>query len=384
MLRNRSLERPLDPHLQATLREWSRAIWTVAESLGPTVPLAHDLDHGLRLAQRPVFICGAARSGTTLLRDLLDGHPKLAVVPTESLFYPSLEPGIFGLKPDQHSAYLGRRWLEQLVAPPPYWLLGRSARGEMPYVTFARDFAAWWLVAERQKEARIASWPLVAFVLAYAQWLGGAEVPSRAEMWVEKTPASEWFLRRMWGDFPAAKVIHIVRRPEAVLASVKARRRHRWSHADAAKHVMRRMAPSYWIAASGQSHLPQDRYRLVRYEDLTADPAGTMSGLAKFLAIDLDPALLQPTVAGRPAINNTSFGRSRPDPRKVLDPIERSLLALTLGHPAAKLGYAPLKPSFSTKHGTVGSLAQRERADALAADGVSPHVQPLAPGNRPR
>jgi hypothetical protein len=31
------------------------------------------------LAQRPLFICGLPRSGTTLLQGLLDGHPQLVV-----------------------------------------------------------------------------------------------------------------------------------------------------------------------------------------------------------------------------------------------------------------------------------------------------------------
>jgi hypothetical protein len=382
MVRNRGPERPLDPHLQVTLREWSRAIWTVAESLGPTTPRAHDLEQGLSLAQRPVFVCGAARSGTTLLRDLLDGHPQLAVVPTESLFYTYLEPALFALRPDSHSSYLGRRWLERLVVPPPYWLLGCSAQPKSPYVTFARAFAGWWQVPAQRRDARFSSWPIAALALAYAQSLGGGNLPPTAQMWVEKTPGSERFLWRIWRDFPRAKVIHIVRRPEAVLASIKGMRPQERSRRHTLLHIVRHMAPSYRAAAECARHLPKARYCLVRYEDLTADPDAVMFEIANFLGIDRAPSLLQPTVAGRPATNNTSFGSSRPDLHGALDPVERGLLALAVGRPAAKLGYAPLKPSLSTRHGIVGSLAQREGADALAADGVSPHVQPLAPGDR--
>lgn len=34
---------------------------------------------------RPIFICGHPKSGTSLLRNLLDNHPQLAVYPEESL-----------------------------------------------------------------------------------------------------------------------------------------------------------------------------------------------------------------------------------------------------------------------------------------------------------
>ena len=382
MLRNRGPEKPFDPRLQAAVREWSKVIWVAAEALGPLVPPSCDIDEALKLAQRPVFVCGAARSGTTLLRDLLDGHPQLAVVPTESLFYTYLDGALFGLRQERHSAYLGRRWLERLIAPPPYWLLGSSAPGKSPYVTFARDFVGWWQVPDQRRDARIASWPIVAFALSYAQWLGGGRLPPSAQMWVEKTPSSERFLHRIWRDFPAAKVIHIVRRPEAVLASVKAMRPHAWSRVDAVKHVVRYVAPSYRIAADGERCFPKERYHLVRYEDLAADPDAMMTRIAEFLGVEAAPSLLQPTVAGRQATNNTSFGTSRPVLHRALDPVERALLALAVAHPAAKLGYAPSDYSSRAEHRIVGGLAQGERADALAADGVPPHVQPLAPSDR--
>ena len=382
MLRSRSSEKPLDPRLQAAVREWSAVIWAAAEALGPSVPQARDLERGLLLAGRPVFVCGTARSGTNLLRDLLDGHPQLAVVPTEGLFYTYLERALFGLRSERHSAYLGRRWLERLVAPPPYWLLGRSAPSKSPYVNFARDFAGWWQVPDQRREARISSWPIAALALAYAQWLGGGRLPHIAQMWVEKTPGSERFLRRIWRDFPSARVIHIVRRPEAVLASVKAMRPHAWRRADAMRYSLRDVAPSYRIAAEAERDLPKERYYLVRYEDLTADPEAIMSELARFLGIDREPSLLRPTVAGRPATNNTSFSTSRPDPHRALDPFERALLALAVASPAAKLGYAPSDYSSHAEHRIIGGLAEGERADALPADGVPPHVQPLAPSDR--
>jgi hypothetical protein len=341
--------------LQAALRQWSQAIWAGAEGMGAPIPSSSELERGLQLAQRPVFVCGPARSGTTLLRDLLDGHPELVVIPSESAFYTGMEAALMRLRADRHGRYLARYWLERLADPPPFWLLGPPGGGGLPYREFARDFAGWWQMPEQHREARIASWPLAAFALAYAQRLGAGRLPAEARMWVEKTPGAERCMERIWQDFPAAKVIHIVRRPGDVLASIKTMTARRWGRRRTFAHVLGQMVPSFRIAAASDGL--EDRYCLVRYEDLTADPAAAMSRIARFLGIAPSPSLLQPTVAGRAACNNTSFHASRPDRRDVLDRVDRALLTLAIGRPAAKLGYRSAALPAATGHAIVGSLA---------------------------
>jgi hypothetical protein len=332
--RGRAPRQPLDAELMALAGRWSQAVWAASETRPSPPPAAAELDRGLALAHRPVFVCGVQRSGTTLLRDLLDGHPQLAVIPTESAFYTALEPITFGLRSDRHAVHLGRQWLERLIYPPPHWLLGRSRADSSPYVDFARDFAGWWRVSEQSRETRTASWPLCAFALAYAQHRGFL---STAQMWVEKSPTSERFLPRIWYDFPAAKVIHIVRRPEVALASFAVLNREAWSPRMAAAHCLLNMAPSYRIARQSAPALPADRYLLVRYEDLLADRQEVMARIAHFLNIAPSPEPLEPTIAGRPAIANSSYDDN--GPRPALRPFERVLLALALGRNAAALGY---------------------------------------------
>ncbi len=40
--------------------------------------------------QRACFIAGQAKSGTTLLASLLDGHPELLVLPQETAYFPTV------------------------------------------------------------------------------------------------------------------------------------------------------------------------------------------------------------------------------------------------------------------------------------------------------
>src|SRR5689334_673610 len=109
-----------------------------------------------------------------------------------------MERASLSLAQDRQRPFLTRRWLERLVDPPPFWLLGPPGSGGLPYVTFARDLAAWWQLSERHEEARSHSWPLAAFALAYAQQLGGGRLPSTARLWVEKTPGAERSIARIW------------------------------------------------------------------------------------------------------------------------------------------------------------------------------------------
>lgn len=340
--------------LRNTLGEWSRTVLTAGEELGPSPPSASETVRGLELARSPVFICGTARAGTTLLRDLLDGHPELVVIPVESGFYGKERP-LMNLRGDLHRAYFTTCWLESLAWAPPSWLLPSTKSGS-PYVAFARDFAGWWNLAEHHQAARNPSWPLATFALAFGQQLNGGRLPDRARMWVEKTPYHWRFVHRIWQDFPAAKVIQIVRRPEAVLASYKAAARrmppHRVSARQTASHILTGMAPAYRLAATSKCKRAESRYHLVRYEDLAADPKTTMDDVARFLGIKAQPSLLQPTVAGRPAIGNSSFGTRRPDISAILDPLDRTLLALSIGRNAAKLGYCD--QYAPAKHAIVG------------------------------
>lgn len=360
------LERPLDALLRSehrdmgffralrtAQREWSQAVWSAAESLGASDATPFDVDRGVMLAARPVFVCGAARSGTTLLRNLLDSHPELAVIPNESVFYTWLEPALARMSADRHCHFLGSRWLERLVDPPPFWLLGRSDPAHSPYVDFACAFAGWWQLPERRREARVCSWPLAAFALAYAQHLGAGRLPAEIRMWVEKTPGSERSLLRIWHDFPAAKVIQIVRRPEDVLASIKSVSEYHWTRRSLASHIVRDLAASYRVAAN-VTRRRDARYLLVRYEELTDQPEAVMNRIADFLGIEPLQALLRPTTAGRPAVNNTSFRIARPDPRDVLGRIDRALLRLATGRQAGKLGYAPQAAANGRSHSLVG------------------------------
>jgi hypothetical protein len=298
------------PSLLQAAAAWSDAVWNAAIEAGPLRLPQDDLQLGLALAARPVFLCGAHRSGTTMLQNLLDGHPALVVLPSEGSFS---QAGVNDV---------GREWIRRLANPanqPPFFLLGRSSVEGSPYVHFARALAAWWPHAQS---------PLAAVALSYAV------DRANAKRWVEKTPGNEQHLPRLWREFPAAKAIHIVRNPAAVYASrirLDPAARSSWRHRS---QVLGDLNATYRIA----SGLRDDRrYHLVKYEELIADTERVMAAVAKFLEIEWFEGLTRPTLAGLRALPNTSFmDRSE----AMLTAEHSTLLDAYVGRSAERLGYA--------------------------------------------
>jgi len=327
-------------------------VWSAAEARGPIELCEAELSRGREVAGHPLFVCGAHRSGTTLVRDLLDGHPALAVLPSEGTFFTNLERHLQGMQLERWLPYMGQEWLRRLVNPihqQPYWLLGRSSRESSSYVEFARALMAWWPITRAGVGSVASSWPLVAVALAYAHCSGGLSADSGRRCWAEKTPTNERFLSRLRAEFPHARFIHVVRHPFAVYASHKQaaqRAGERFSHAT---QVLRDLSLSYRVAAE-QSRGDREDYLVIRYEDVIESMQHMAARLAAFARIELLPSLTQPTAGGLPTISNSSFpvdaipGRVYPTSEaarwnETLTPSERERVAAAVGTAATGLGY---------------------------------------------
>lgn len=289
---------------------WSKAVWAVAEEAGP-YPLADaDLQRGLLLAERPVYVCGVHRSGTTLVRDLLDGHPQLSVLPAEGSFLTSLRGKIEVLARAEKLRFLGREWLRRLANPinqAPYWLLGRTTQTYSPYVLFARMLIAWWPAVEDHFGRKTTLSPHIAVALSYASCLGSPGIDPELLRWVDKTPTHEFYNSQLRAEMPAAKILHIIRNPFAVYSSRKRLEERMLGSFTHARPVLEEMAHSLEIAVKNGSRDGQQDYLLVRYEDLTTQPEETIEQVASFLQVEPTPALVCPTVAKMPAYPNSSF-----------------------------------------------------------------------------
>jgi hypothetical protein len=344
------LEGKPNPALLTAAKKWSEAVWEFAER-----EVAHPftdevIEHGLRLSHNPIHICGVHRSGTTLVRDLLDGHPSLSVLPSEGSFFTNTQKHLKKLPQKQWQKFIGCEWLRRLansINQPPYWLLGRSTEQESPYVFFARSLMAWRQIVEERFKKEIFQQPLLSVVLAYTYALGKGTINPQLQYWVEKTPTNEKFLDRLWKEFPSAKVIHVVRHPVAVYASRKKLEEQITDSSFSPRNTLRDMAVSYRTAVENTNQ--NENYFVLKFEDLVEHPSKVMKRLAEFLHIEFLPILLQPTVAGIPSLSNSSFNRSDTRgeilttsaliPTDFLTMKEQKVLSVVAGEDARTLGY---------------------------------------------
>ncbi len=328
---------------------WSEAIWAAAEQPGPASLADNEITAGFRLAQNPVFINGVHRSGTTLVRNLLDGHPNLVVLPSEGTFYTNIEGKLRLLPEAEWAFFLGTEWLRRLANPinqAPYWLLGRSNAGGSPYILFARYVTAWWNAMPHKKDTQ---WPHMAIILAYASCTGNLH----AKLWVDKSPANERFLTRIWQEMPEAKIVHVIRDPAATILS-----RKKMEPKLNLRRALLDLKISYGVAAE-QSELKDQRFLLLRYEELCNNPGLIIAELSTFLNVETSPVLSQPSVAGKPAQANSSFAHETAAGQILtarqhiqngaLSIREQQLLSACLGKHAAKLNYSMLKTSIIRK-----------------------------------
>jgi hypothetical protein len=216
--------------------------------------------------QRPFFIVSAPRSGSTLLRLILDAHPRLAVPPPGWLFdmvYPYLfsygdlkdAQNLLALAEDILQTPTVRKWPLELTPEA----LARAAREP----TFAGVYEA--------------------LHVAYA----GLEGKAR---WGEKTPRNSFWMDEIRGLFPEAQFIHIVRdgRDQAIDISDSLL----WPYSVYS-------GASLWQRYVNAVHdsarrLPGEAFHEIRYEDLCAAPEAAIRRLCEFLGEPFDPGMLTP------------------------------------------------------------------------------------------
>jgi hypothetical protein len=328
---------------------WSAKVWETGSREGPWPLTEEQISKGLNLARHPLFLCGVHRSGTTLLRDLLDGHPALTVLPSEGSFLTNFAARLNRMPLEERESFLGIRWIRRLINPinqPPYWSLGPGAASASPYVDFARAYRSWYRIAEKNFANTITIWPHLAIVLAYATCSTEPDGGLSARYWVDKTPAHEKYLHTIWREMPEARIIQMVRSPQDVFRS-----RKRMEPSLNLRSCLRDLNVSYKTAAE-QSFKNKGKYLVIRYEALCEAPQSAISQITGFLGIGPEACLLRPTVAGRSAHVNSSFSASLPA-GEIIKPAmhssagglsirEQRLLSAYVSRSASRMGY-PLK-----------------------------------------
>lgn len=306
--------------------------------------------------ERPIFVVGHRKTGTTLVQELLDGHPELAVLPGESNHFNTFLP-----RPSERIAADAQAWwLLRLITPsgiPPFWALGREHAAYASFTARLLGLGA----ANRGRD-----------VLGMA---AVALAPGERLAWVEKTPGHEHRREQILEAYPQARFVHVVRDPRSVAAAIVRLDRATGRQTDLVD-VGLTIRRSFEAAERNRG----ERYLLIRYEDLVVDPEGVMRRVAGFAGIEWSDSLLTPTVGGVGATSNSSWparqvtgeieARRLDLWREELGDRQTGLIAAATGDAARRHGYELPRPglrevaevSVRRARASRGRLSRRARA----------------------
>lgn len=202
----------------------------------------------------PFFIVGCGRSGTSLLRGLLNAHSQIAI-PTESLFM------IDYLRARDRFSYAE---LVDLLLKEP-------------------EIVEWGLAVDKEDLAGCASIPEALHELSrrYAAKEG-------ARLWGQKTPRFVRYMELLGNAFPEARFVHVIRDPRAVVNSLIRSDVHRSNP----YHGSRRWNIDVTAGLKFEADHP-DRVLQVRYEELVSGPGETLQNILDFLDLAFEDSLLK-------------------------------------------------------------------------------------------
>lgn len=225
----------------------------------------------------PIFIGGAARSGTTLVRAILDSHSRIACGPE--------------LK-------IGKAILEQ-------WQETRQAQAAL------KDAQT----VPVEEVDRLYRELFLGLLDPYREATGKVRV-------AEKSPGNVFLFQALGALFPEALFVHVIRDGRDVVASLL--RQTHWKDAETGEPLPytqdAETAARYWVAAveagrrAGAALGP--RYMEIGYERLVAAPAEVVAGLCGWLGEPFEEAMLS-TFA-------TRLEPQEPNAAEVARPIHRS------------------------------------------------------------
>lgn len=266
------------------------------------------------------FVVGVGRSGTTLLRMMLDAHPQLAI-PAETHFAPAVRAFERGGAEAAVAAILGNGlWADY----------GLQADELVRRVGLRRPTG----VGEVMR----------VFYELYAESRGKPR-------WGDKSPNYVTVMTYLQELLPEARFIHVIRDGRDVALSTMSL----WFGPDDVAGVAREWSEKLAVAQRQAGEL--DFYHELRYEDLVGDPEISLRRVCDFLDLEWRPAMLEYHRTAE--VRLAEFGDLRRNGRLIGAAERRAIHRLLV---------QPPRPDRSGRWRTEMSVADRELFAGIAAE----------------
>jgi hypothetical protein len=297
------------------------------------------------VSDRPVLVLGVSRSGTTLLKEMLDSHSQVAI-PTESYFVPQLW--------ERHSRSFDRdAFLEDV---------GRLARVKEWGVT-PDD------VRERLPENASAGDAIRAIYRSYAD-------PRGKSRYGDKTPSYMQSLDLLDRVFPDAQYVHLIRDGrDAGLSFLEMRRKPRFNLAR--PRGIASFASQWKLEVEGAREFGKsvgpERYYELRYEDLVREPEVELRRVASFLGLEFEPGMLAYHAGvDASALQDHPLLAKPPTPdarrwQEQLSPADAQIFEAIAGDSLSSLGYERAYPKPSSRARAFAALVDASYRTRLAS-----------------
>jgi hypothetical protein len=232
---------------------------------------------------RPVFVLGCPRSGTTVLYHMLLSAGDFAVYRSESNVFNLLAPRFGGMRSASDRRRLMRCWLRSLL----FRVSGLDAAQIEAKINAECHCAGDFLRIVMGEVARV----------------------QKVRRWADCTPEHLLYMEHIKRQIPDALFIHIIRDGRDVALSYI---KQGWAHTlpwDGDERLAFAGLYWEWMVRKGREQgksLGQD-YQEVRFEELVANPHQTLSQLGKFVEHDLDYERIRRAGIGSVSQPNSSF-----------------------------------------------------------------------------
>ncbi|HEX3131701.1 MAG TPA: amino acid adenylation domain-containing protein, partial [Thermoanaerobaculia bacterium] len=240
-----------------------------------------------------VFVLSPPRSGSTLLRVMLGGHPEL-------FSPPELELLSYNTMGERNAAFPGRDsfWLEGVIRAV------MEALGCGP-----EEAKALVEIAERE------DWTTQRFYGWLQEMIGGVS----GRKLVDKTPSyalDPATLRRAEEAFDRPFYIHLIRHPQAAIRSFEEVKLDQLFFRHPHRFGRRELAELIWLLSHRNisdflSGVPAERQHWVRFEDLVRDPERELRALCAAMGIEYHPDMADPYKEKRARMTDGIYAEGR-------------------------------------------------------------------------